>query len=395
MIPFRIVTSNLMIPVPPPLRVYGQMERAVRVKEMVKKVHEKEGDVDVWIFNELIPPPYQEIVLKDMKEMGFVHQTMKMGNALTVNSGVFILSKHPITQEEITTFGDKCIGVDCFASKGVIYARICKNGLYFNVLATHMQAWPDVQSQLMRDAQIEQIRKFINSLRVPSHEPLFFCGDLNIDMYLYNAQFKHLCYRLQMKMPPIHPDSHRFTLDPQENKLVGNDEPGYYKNDQWPRGCVEEYYQTLECPCCTAEWIDYTLFSQEHLKPTQSYMKSLPIKVDPFRISIHLNHNVQIDDVTDHFPVLGHFEFSQQALRKMESPEKITPRAIVSNNELSSNSYNNAFMILILVFVSVSALLALLFLGSYLWPVFQQWRTSSHKNAGFTRQDASPSRPKK
>ena len=111
-----------------------------------------------------------------------------------------------------------------------------------------------------------------------------------------------------LKTPIIHQDSHSFTVDPKLNNLVGADDIELYKNEDYPFGCVQEYYSTKQCVCCPSEWIDYTLYSKKHLQPSSSYMRSFVAKVDPFDISFRYTlETVNIQDVSDHFPILGTF----------------------------------------------------------------------------------------
>ena len=357
----NILTYNIMEPVPEPIRYYGQKERTMRVKDVIRNIDEK-YHIDVVVLNEVVALPAQKVIFRDMEEIGFVHHTSKLMGVLSVTGGILLFSKHPITQEEISTFGDKCTGIDCFAAKGVVYARMKKENLYFNVLGTHMQAWPSMASQIVRDAQTEQVAKFIQSINIPRDEPVMFCGDFNIDLYENNDILRHLLHRLDMDMPEIHEDSHPFTVDPKENKMVGNDDPSEYQTEEWPEGCVEVYYESLECPCCPAEWIDYALYSKKHLAPISSYMMSIAAKVPPFRMKINISKHVEIEDVSDHFPLLGHFVFDASGQAGREKRDTLSK----DNAELSSNTSHVAFVVVIIVLVVI------IFLG-IAWISFVRW----------------------
>lgn len=362
----NVLTYNVMEPVPEPIRYYGQKERTERVKLVLSEL-DAEYDLDVVILNEVVALPAQKVIFQDMHDLGFVYRTTKLSNTLSVTGGVLIFSKHPLTQEESTTFGDSCTGIDCFCAKGVVYARVNKNGLYYNIMGTHMQAWPSVHAQLVRDAQIEQIAKFVHTINIPKNEPLLFCGDLNIDLFVNNDHIRHLMHRLSMDMPEIHPDSHPFTVDPQENKMVGNDDPDEYQNEAWPNGCVSEYYETLKCPCCPSEWIDYTLYSKRHLRPVISYMKSIKAKVPPFKMKVNRFKEVDdMEDVSDHFPTLGHFVFEVSSTRKKEARDTL----LRDRKQINNNTSHIASVIVVLVLASV---VILFFLG-WAWVVWRQNR---------------------
>lgn len=308
---FNVLVYNIFSPVPEPLRFYGQHERSVRVKPVLRELDQK-YDLDVIILNEVCAPDTQKVIFRDLPDLGFPYHTQKITEHFSVHGGIIVFSKYPITQEACTVFGDRCIGIDCFAAKGVAYARVRKNHMYFNVFGTHLQAWPSIQAHSARDRQIHQTLNFIDSLGLPTDEPVIFAGDLNTDLYLDRDYIQHMNFKLGTEIPEIHPESHPFTVDPKENKLVGNDDPSEYANDDWPHGCAAEYYATLVCPCCPAQWIDYTLYSKRHLLPVHADMRTVKTKVPPFRIKVNLTQEADVQDISDHFPVLGHFVFPTQ-----------------------------------------------------------------------------------
>ena len=353
-ISFNVLSYNIFCPVPEPLRYYGQKPRANRVAAVIKSLDQTEN-LDAVIMNEVIAPECQDIIYRDMDAIGFKYRTAKLTSPMTITAGTLIFSKHPITMEDSTLFGDKCTGVDCVVAKGVNFARIVKNDQYFNIFAVHMQAWQSLSSQLMREAQIQQMTQFIKLMNIPNNEAVIFGGDLNIDLYLANDHLKHLMYLLQMKIPEIHETSFPFTVDPEENKLVGSDDIFQYQNDDYPQGCVEEYFQTLKCPCCPEEWIDYTLYSSQHLQPLQSYMKAIKFKVPKFPIKISLTKEVEVDDVSDHYPVLGHFSF----------PVRVNPKAQRMLETLGTPDSQSSItlQVVVLVLIIVIFLLFVSFVG--------------------------------
>jgi hypothetical protein len=351
----NILSYNIFIPVLPPLRVYGQYERAERVKEIVLKCEEYE-ELDVVVMNELIPHSIFDIVTEGMASIGFKYKTYQLKDMLTENGGIVIYSKHEIIQQKFTLFGSACKGTDCLSAKGISYARINKDGMMFNIFGTHLQAWPGAKSQFIREEQIQQMGKLMQSMYIPKNEPVFLCGDLNMDMYENNDHLKHLMFTLGLNIPMIHEDSHPFTVDPENNVLSGSDEPYTYKTENWPDGCVEEYYKTKRCPCSPIEWLDYTLYSKKHLKPLNSYMKSINAKVDPFEMELRSGQVETIRDVSDHFPVLGHFEFTFEKHAKIKTLENYN----IDTNE--NTSQNILFLVLIIIaFIFIICLFVFIF----------------------------------
>jgi phospholipase C len=351
MTPFNILVYNIMTPVLPPIKVYGQWERAKRVKD-VMEICMKTCHLDVVVLNEVIPRPIHKSIVKDMASIGFLHHTEALSDILTEYGGVLIFSKHPISQQSQSLYGSACIGSDCLSSKGVAYARVSKNGIFYNIFATHLQAWPETNAQMIRETQIKQIRKMIKSLSIPHNEPVFLCGDLNMDLYFDKDFIKHLSHTLSMVVPVIHEDSHNFTFDARTNRLVGSDSLNSYKSKKWPEGCVKEYMSTGYCPCCPNLWLDYTLFSTEHRKPLISSMQSVAVKVEPFEMSFHSEGKVKgMQDVSDHYPVIGRFEFE----KVLSTGEKLTKKNIdnyqIDRNPNTQQSVVFIFLIIFAIFL--------------------------------------------
>lgn len=103
------------------------------------------------------------------------------GNRLRWNSGLEILSRFPITDSWIITFGT-CDSFDCLARKGVLHARISFPSGEIDLYNTHMQAdnlgRPDSISGRVREKQTETMIKFVNNTRNEAL-PFFMGGDFN------------------------------------------------------------------------------------------------------------------------------------------------------------------------------------------------------------------------
>jgi endonuclease/exonuclease/phosphatase family metal-dependent hydrolase len=304
---WRVLNYNVMIPVPQPIRYYGQKERASRVFDVVNRYQ----DLDVLVLNEVIPPKIRKIIHEAGEQAGFVHRTDTMSHwATLVSSGLFIMSPHPIVEEDSVRFGNACSGSDCLSSKGVVYAKIDKNGSPLHVFATHAQAWPGISREHVRRDQLDILNTFIVSKQIPGDEPVVLMGDLNMDMYSEKSQLRQALHTLSFKMPRIHEKSHKYTVDSDNNVLVGADDPGMYKSQKFPEGCVEQYFKTLKCPCCPSVWLDYVLYSTKHLRPVSSYIRSDVVKVKPFACKLNDGEH-EIGDVSDHYPVYAELEFDR------------------------------------------------------------------------------------
>jgi endonuclease/exonuclease/phosphatase family metal-dependent hydrolase len=94
-----------------------------------------------------------------------------------VDSGLFILSEHPLLTPERFKFND-CAVDDCMAAKGVLMARVHPTGMPkpFLVLTTHLQA--QTEEDKIRVAQIDQMTRWFAVKSVFSFATIF-AGDFN------------------------------------------------------------------------------------------------------------------------------------------------------------------------------------------------------------------------
>lgn len=342
----NVLVYNIMQTLPEPIRFYGTKERAVNVIKVVEDI-DLQHRLDVVIFNEVITLHAQEVIENDMRDMGFVYSSDKLQNTFMITGGTKIYSRYPILECKTSPFGDNCSGVDCFAAKGVVYVRIDK-GMIFNIFGTHFQAWPSLKEQHVRENQVLQLSQFINALNIPETEPVLVGGDFNMDMYLGKPALQHLMYLTSTELPNISEDSHLFTVDPLTNQMVGNDDPIRYTSVEWPHACETEYYDTLICPCCPSEWIDYILYSRKHLKPLKSEMKVIKAKVPPFKAHINRTKIIDMTDVSDHFPLLGTFEFFNV---KSDKQLKIDHEKLEKISDSTSHTTYICFLIIAIILI--------------------------------------------
>jgi len=100
--------------------------------------------------------------------------------ALKVNSGVWVVSRYPLTNYHAIQFRH-CAGIECWSRKGAMLLTGTVAGRRFQILATHLQGeeGPNYtpEHQKVRNQQMAQIR---DELLVPYAEPgvpLFLSGD--------------------------------------------------------------------------------------------------------------------------------------------------------------------------------------------------------------------------
>ncbi len=102
-----------------------------------------------------------------------------IASLMSLDSGLYILSRYPIVKEETKAFGTSlCSEWDCYANKGVQFARLQIPGLPFpiDIYNTHLQA--SRSQDEVRVKQVDVLANFIAS----THKiglPLIFAGDFN------------------------------------------------------------------------------------------------------------------------------------------------------------------------------------------------------------------------
>ena len=148
-----------------------------------------------------------------------------------LEAGVAILSKWPIERKEQYLFrkADLC-GYDERANKGFAYARInYRNTQKIHVIATHLQSEVPLECRdandagftaghRMRTRQLRAIKNFVDSKNIPSSEPVFVAGDLNI---IYGNRESSLMLRELNANRPVF-TGNRGSYDGTDNPLVGN-----------------------------------------------------------------------------------------------------------------------------------------------------------------------------
>ena len=205
----NVLTYNVLLTVPQPLRNFGQDERSKLIPYLLKRAEIDQGvEFDVVVFTELIAPAYRKKVIEGMKQFGWPHcgqilsKNPFFGQLKLVSGGVVIVSKYPITYTTAHIFERECESFDCQACKGVLYCRILKETNVFNILATHLQAWSTPSAITIRQHQIEATKLFLQQLHLPRDEPVIFCGDFNVDWYTKQNELFDLLNRIDMVVLP-------------------------------------------------------------------------------------------------------------------------------------------------------------------------------------------------
>ena len=215
---------------------------------------------DVVLLQEAYSDRHREMVLDGLAD-DYPYQSKVLGRDrwLAQDGGVVILSRWPIEDQRERLFGPLCQSRDCWADKGVLYARINKLGRRFHVFATHLQSRSD--GRAIRQQQMAIIRDMIDGLDLPEDEPVLIGGDLNTDRFTDGATgaFTRMMGILEAVLPGP------------------------------PRGRGYE-------PTRSGRLIDYVLYAENHLQPIEAFNAVRPVVSNGLPLS-------------DHSAVHGHFVF--------------------------------------------------------------------------------------
>jgi endonuclease/exonuclease/phosphatase family metal-dependent hydrolase len=237
---------------------------------------EQLGGFDVVLLQEAHSNRHRDMVLRGLADdYPYRSQVLGRDRWLKQDGGVVILSRWPIEAERERLFGRLCEGRDCWADKGVLYARINKEGRRFHAFATHLQSGADALTT--RERQMATIRALIDELALPADEPVLIGGDLNTDRFsnLASGAFTRMMRILRAAQPdPPAGGAHEPTYDPLRNPLS--------------RGWRGRH-------------IDYILYATDHLRPDEAFTEVRRIAADAQPLS-------------DHFAVHGRFVFPLSAL---------------------------------------------------------------------------------
>ncbi|MDQ3565209.1 MAG: sphingomyelin phosphodiesterase [Pseudomonadota bacterium] len=229
---------------------------------------------DVIVFSEAFDDTVRNQLLADLRGE-YPHRTRILGadRGVEQDGGVIIVSRWPITAEAQRLYGDVCVGDDCKADKGVLYARSEKHGQTYHVFASHTQAGDGTEQQQTRMRQLGIIKSFIDGRGLSDTEPVFIAGDLNVNKY-DAGEYAAMLRILDAWYPQ--PFGHPYTVDSTSNRRAGG-----------------------------RSYLDYVLVSNRHLQPMNAIIETLiPRSPTPFGGDY---------DLSDHFPVFGHFMFPSPA----------------------------------------------------------------------------------
>ncbi|XP_006818960.1 uncharacterized protein LOC102808101 [Saccoglossus kowalevskii] len=298
----------------------GQRERTCRI---LTQIFTRHGDVDAIIFNEAFMggcfPQHGASFRQIMEYYGFSYYTGTVGETLSKppeNGGVFIASRWPILHWDKRVYENTIVLTDDWMSaKGAIYAEIEKTvdgkTRKYHVLGTHLHAGDGARGgDEVRLNQSIEMHELMLRQNVPTDEAVIYGGDFNTDYYTDQDWLKRMLDALESIVPePV--GYINVTSDDEYNNIKTDPRDIEVGDDpDWVPG----------------SWIDYVVYSYSHLVPVTSSQESVKYVADtPFTVcmddvrpfGVHFypysskcRQNQTITDLSDHYAVLGRFEYA-------------------------------------------------------------------------------------
>ncbi|MET9229287.1 sphingomyelin phosphodiesterase [Lentzea sp. NPDC003310] len=198
---------------------------------------------DVVVLQEAFDNTASDRLLANLRDT-YPHQTPVLGrsragwdvtsgrysDATPEDGGVAVLSRWPITTRVQHVYADAC-GADWFSNKGFAYVRIEAPSGPVHVIGTHMQAEDSTCTSApggYRAKQRAEIRAFLAARNIPSGEPVYVAGDLNV--VAASAEFPAMVAELGARTPEL--GGHPFSWDCADNSVCRDQYGPEYASEQ-------------------------------------------------------------------------------------------------------------------------------------------------------------------
>ena len=168
--PIKVLTWNIFMR-PHAITFDGQFRRAKAIGELLKT-----KDYDIILFQEAFGKTSRKKLRKALANK-YPYEIEPKNRKKTVNSGLWILSKHPIKKEQFIFF-DNCMISDCQSAKGAVLIEVEINGQPYQFVNTHVQSEDGKEFAKVRAQQFKMIAQLLSEHQ-QEKVPQFILGDLN------------------------------------------------------------------------------------------------------------------------------------------------------------------------------------------------------------------------
>jgi len=264
---FDVLSYNVYLR-PTTLFVNGQNIRARLIPPQIR-------GYDAIVFQEAFDDGARRRLLAPLRRE-YPYQTRVLGtdSGVVQDGGVVIASRWPIVSQRQVLFGSACEGSDCLSDKGVLYAAINKGGRIYHVFGTHL----DADDAVTRSRQLRIMQSFVRRINPPRTDAVFYAGDFNIDRRSRSrTEYTAMLRRLNAVAPRA--NGLRFSHD----------------------GRISDLYNGGR------QLLDHVFYSRVHRRPIQSLNTVRMVRASEEWKELVVE--TARWDLSDHFPVQGHFEF--------------------------------------------------------------------------------------
>lgn len=259
--------------------VFGSQKVSTRLEQMPEVM----AGYDVLVLTEAFDLAPRNTLLNTLRsEYPYQSGEIFRGGKI-LQSGTPIVSRWPFEIEDADIF-DECNAIQCAATRGVIYAKIHKQGKPYHVFATHTQSSDDDANRNARKAQLQQMGDYIRSLNIPADEPVIMAGDFNVN---------------KIGLPEDR-DFMEAVLDAQEPQNEGHNLSFDSNTNHWAEAPYLEY-------------LDYTLFGRNNQQPESASQTIIAPRST-------VDELWGVWDLSDHYAALGEFRFDASAVVRAPFP---------------------------------------------------------------------------
>ncbi len=259
---------------------------------------------DVVVFQEAFDDDVREKILDALKTKGYPYQSRILGKdrEFEQDGGVIIVSKWPLVggKGKQKLFGDLCSGGNCFSDKGVLYIKIDKEVRkgrhnYFHIFGTHLD---DGEFEKIKYPQLKIIKEFIDAQKISPNEPVIIAGDMNVNL-LSETTYPNLGGKTAFDI------------------MLQTLGAAYFPPNQ-RKGASYTYNKGINPLATSQSYYDYILYSTNHKiipRPLAGDQDFSFAEVRVLRANDEWKefpHEKAKWDLSDHFPIYGHLEFSSR-----------------------------------------------------------------------------------
>ncbi|MCB0756058.1 MAG: sphingomyelin phosphodiesterase [Flavobacteriales bacterium] len=190
----KVLSYNIHM-LPPLAKFTGKQRRAKRIGDILK-----DSDFDIVVFQEAFHAAARRKIKHRMKA-NYPHilgPANRRWYSLKTNSGIWILSKIPLTQVAELDF-DYCEGIDCWARKGALVAEGEFNGQTFQILGTHLEAGGSREKKVEQYREIDIVLTQVRKKNVPQ----IIAGDFNTKKFQDTTWYNQLVNILGAEDGPL------------------------------------------------------------------------------------------------------------------------------------------------------------------------------------------------